>query len=35
MRRREGKKYYRTDSRFIYSLSCNPLILETKGKGSH
>jgi len=26
-------KYYRTDSRLIYSLPCSPLILETKGKG--
>ena len=25
-------KYYRTDSRLIYSLPCSPLILETKGK---
>jgi hypothetical protein len=35
MRRRKGSKYYRTDSRLIYSLPCSPLILETKGKGSH
>jgi len=28
-------KYYRTDSKLIYSLPCSPLILETKGKGSH
>jgi hypothetical protein len=27
-------KYYRTDSRLIYSLPYSPLILETKGKGS-
>jgi len=28
-------QYYRTDSRLIYSLPCSPLIIETKGKGSH
>ena len=30
--REKKRKYYRTDSRLIYSLSCSPLILETKGK---
>jgi hypothetical protein len=30
-----SSQYYRTNSRLIYSLPCNPLILETKGKGIH
>jgi hypothetical protein len=29
------REYYKTNSRFIYSLPCSPLILETKRKGSH
>jgi hypothetical protein len=35
MRRREGIKYYRIDLMLIYNLPYSPLIIETKGNGSH